>query len=111
MRRWVFSLSNGRTPRPPGSPASMLTQLPDETDQISISFIQSFSILSQGGGVSPKVADSLELSRREFAGRRAGTGYSAVVMGIRFGGVIPRRAFASAKTAVAKPYHETAPVA
>jgi hypothetical protein len=56
------------------------------------------------------VAISLELSRREFAGRRAGTGYSAVVMGINFGGVIPNRVFASAKIALAKPYHETAPV-
>lgn len=73
--------------------------------------MQSFSILSQGGGVSPKAAVNLELSSRELAGRRAGRGYSEVDMGISLGTFIPSVDFASARIASANPNHDVAPAA
>src|SRR3984893_4299393 len=63
----------------------------------------------QGGSRTPKTRSALDESRQEFFGRRAGVGYSAVVMACNVGTCRPRRA-RLAKMAVANPCQLVSPL-
>src|SRR5262249_7716757 len=83
-----------------------LTVRPSTTS--SITFV---SEVRQSGKVISNVWRSAALESREFLGRRAGVGYSEVVIGTILASclLLSRRRRISSTIAVAKPYHETHP--
>jgi hypothetical protein len=64
----------------------------------------------QGRGVNPKVRTSKPQSRRELAGRRAGVGYSSVVIAVTLG-LRPVSGAAAATMRLAKPCQVVMPAA
>ncbi len=64
-----------------------------------------------GAGVIPKTVLKREVSSLELVGRCAGSGYSAVVMGINRGETVPDIFCVSSSMACANLYQVIAPVA
>src|SRR5262249_14392698 len=95
-----IDISHGTPPRP-------LSQTRGLADAYNAR-ITSASASRHGRGLIPNTSATRRQSSTELAGRRAGVGYSAVVIASTFGGM-PRQGAANSKIASAKPCQLTVP--